>query len=356
MSINYQKNVDLQTYNTLSIPAIAKAFVTVESVQSLKQVLLESRGQYKQLLLIGSGSNMVLPEFIDGLVIHIAIKGRQVEQETEEAITVAFAAGENWHEAVMWSVDNGWFGLENLALIPGTVGAAPVQNIGAYGVELKDHLVYLEAIHIETGERKRFTHAQCEFAYRESVFKQALKNQWVITRVVLKLSKVFKACLNYPALKSALNGIDESQLSSRQIAEAVIGIRQSKLPDPQLLPNAGSFFKNPVIANAHFEQLIKDYPGVVYYPVDDDKTKIAAGWLLEQDGWKGRLIAGVGMHKDQALVLINPNHLPAKNILDFASLVQQSIEKKFTISLAIEPMIIHSLPAKAVNKPGEDCA
>jgi len=197
-------------------------------------------------------------------------------------------------------------------------------------------------MNIETGELKKFTHKDCEFGYRESIFKQALKNQWVITRVVLKLSKLPILHLDYPPLEKALESIAQDKLTPLKIAEAIIAIRQSKLPDPSVLPNAGSFFKNPIITNEKFQTLHKDYPMIAAYPVGESHTKIAAGWLLEQDGWKGRLIGGVGMHKQQALVLTNPNQLPAKNILDFTSLIKISIFEKFSIALEIEPTIVGS--------------
>ena len=342
MSITFQHNIDLQSYNTLSVPAKAQAFISVNTVDELKAVLTQAKDQYKQLLVLGSGSNMVLPDLFEGLVVHMAIQGYEVEEQTQSTVNISFAAGENWHKAVMSSVDKGWFGIENLALIPGTVGAAPVQNIGAYGVELKDRLVYLEAIHIASGELKRFSREQCQFAYRDSFFKQAEGSQWVIVRVVLQLSKDPTTCLEYPALKKVLAATGNQEFTARQIADAVIHIRQSKLPDPETLPNAGSFFKNPIIDQSQFSTLLEKYPNIAHFIVDESHIKIAAGWLLEQDGWKGKLVDGIGMHKDQALVLINPNGLPAKNITDFASLIKASIKKKFNITLEIEPMIIAS--------------
>ena len=340
--LNYQSNADLQPFNTLSIPTKAACFISVDSVQALEQVLKEKTSQYQEVLILGSGSNVILPDQFNGLVIHIAIKGKHIEQQTDTSVTVSIAAGENWHETVMWSAENDWYGIENLALIPGTAGAAPIQNIGAYGVELKDSLVYAEALNLKTGQLKRFSNTDCQFAYRESVFKRDLKNQWVIIRVVLELSKTPQVCIDYPALKAALRHIEQESLSPKIIAKAIIKIRQSKLPDPAVLPNAGSFFKNPVIPNTHFQHLLKQYPAMASFPVDDTHTKVAAGWLLEQDGWKGRMVGGVAMHKDQALVLTNPNHLNASNILNVASIIKASIDTKFNIQLEIEPMIIEN--------------
>lgn len=344
--LDYQFNKELQSFNTLSIPTTAKCFVSIDSVDALTHVLREQKSQYKNILLLGSGSNLILPDIFDGLVVYMAIKGKTIEQETETTVQVSLAAGENWHETVMWSAENSWYGIENLALIPGTVGAAPVQNIGAYGVELQNSLVYLEAINIDTGELKRFSNEQCHFAYRDSVFKQTQKDQWAIVRVILELSKKPVINADYPVLKKALQHITKDELTPLAIAKAVINIRQNKLPDPAVLPNAGSFFKNPIIPNAHFQRLHQQYPTIAYFSVDAAHTKVAAGWLLEQDGWKGRMMDGVEMHKNQALVLTNPNQLSAKNILDFSSLIQTSIEKKFGIQLEIEPMIITDMSAK----------
>lgn len=349
MAITFQQNINLRSYNTLSIPAKAQAFISVKTVDELQSVLTQASEQFSQLLIIGSGSNMLLPDYYEGLVVHMDIQGYKIEEETKCTVNVSFAAGENWHKAVMSSVNEGWYGIENLALIPGTVGAAPVQNIGAYGVELKDRFVYLEAINKVTGELKRFSREQCQFAYRESIFKQPLGRQWVIVRVVLQLSKEANSCLDYPALQKALAKVNAQELTSRQIADAVIRIRQSKLPDPKTLPNAGSFFKNPLVDNAQFSRLLNLYPDIAHYIIDKSTVKIAAGWLLEQDGWKGKLIDGIGMHKDQALVLINPQGLAAKNIIDFAALIQASIQNKFNIRLEIEPMIISS--SKNNNTP-----
>lgn len=340
MPVLHQTNASLSAFNTLAIPSSAACLVRVESVAELTHILREKRQQFAHILLLGSGSNLVLPDFFDGLVIHIALKERVIEQESDTSVTVSLAAGENWHDVVMWAANNNWYGIENLALIPGTVGAAPVQNIGAYGVEIKDVFFYLEAIHLQTGELKRFSQSDCQFSYRESIFKQAQKNQWVIIRVVLTLSKTPKVCIDYPALASTLSSHNKEELTASDIANAVIDIRRSKLPDPEHIPNAGSFFKNPIISKAHFELLQQSYPDIVSYPVGDEQIKIAAGWLLDKDGWKGRFVDGIAMHQQQALVLTNPNKCSQKQILAFANKVQHSIKARFDIDLEIEPMVI----------------
>lgn len=341
MALHYQQNADLQSFNTLAVPARAASFITIHSLSELQQVIAEKKPNQK-LLVIGSGSNIILPEYIDALVVHMAIKGRTIEEDTENSVLVSLAAGENWHEAVMWSVEHHWYGIENLALIPGTVGAAPVQNIGAYGVEIKDSLVYLDAIHCDTGEIKRFSCADCEFSYRDSIFKKIPNSPWLIIRVVLALSKQPVVRLNYPALQSALNSIPKAQINSQKIASTVIAVRQSKLPDPAVIPNAGSFFKNPIISNEQLVALKQQFPTIAAYTIDDTSSKVAAGWLLENDGWKGKLVDGVTMYHKQALVLTNPNHLKSSKLLTFAALIKDSIEKKFSIRLEIEPVIIKS--------------
>jgi UDP-N-acetylmuramate dehydrogenase len=249
------------------------------------------------------------------------------------------AAGENWHELVEYSLDNGFYGLENLSLIPGSVGAAPIQNIGAYGVELKDVFAELSALNIQSGLMVTFTNESCQFGYRDSIFKQSLKDQYIITSVTFKLRKVPELNLEYPALRAALIDIPEGEITVEQVSAAVIAIRQSKLPDPVQIPNVGSFFKNPIIPVSQFEHLKSSYPTIVSYPIDAQRVKLAAGWLIDQAGWRGREVNGVKVHRDQALVLTNPGKLEGKLILQLADSVVASVQEKFGVVLEMEPRV-----------------
>ncbi|MEO0442618.1 MAG: UDP-N-acetylmuramate dehydrogenase [Pseudomonadota bacterium] len=337
---NCSNQVQLQSYNTLAIPSVAEKFIDITDCQQLLAFTRFQQHQKTNVFILGGGSNIVLPDKVDALVARISTKGRAVIAETNSSITIKLSAGENWHDSVMWSVDSGYWGIENLALIPGTVGAAPIQNIGAYGVEIADVLLSLEGINYQTGEQFSLTKEQCKFAYRDSIFKNTLANKTIITHVTLVLSKHAQACLDYPALAAA---VDTSvQLSPRDIANAVIAIRQAKLPDPTIIPNAGSFFKNPIIDKQSISRLKDEYPDIVFYPNGDKRVKVAAAWLLETAGWKGRPVDGIAMHEKQALVLTNPHQRTGKDILGFAKRIQQDILQRFGIELHIEPQIIVS--------------
>ncbi len=336
-SLPIQENISLQAYNTLSIAVLARWLVEVKDQEQLLAALTFVKQQQCPLLVLGGGSNVVLANDFSGLVILLKTQGMHIEDETAQDLLLSIAAGENWHDTVMYSVQQGWSGLENLALIPGSVGAAPIQNIGAYGVELVNCFEYLEGIDIATGEITRLNKSDCEFSYRESVFKHRLKDQFIITRVVLRLSKSPKHCLSYPALRDYFADIDHS-LSSQDIAEAVMAIRQSKLPDPKDIPNAGSFFKNPIVDMAVFQALKKQFPDLIAYP-QGDYYKLAAGWLIDHAGWKGKMVDGACMHAQQALVLTNPNGLSGMALLQFVQKIQADIQQKYGITLTIEPRV-----------------
>ena len=335
-----QENVNLQALNTLSVPATAQWFCRARFDRCLLACLELIRVKQCPLFILGDGSNVVLPEYFPGLVVAMRTRGRRLIQETKEAVLVEFAAGENWHKTVMWAVANGWSGIENLALIPGSVGAAPIQNIGAYGVELESCLDHLTGLDTTTGKMVTFSKADCEFAYRDSIFKQRLQDRIIITRVALRLTKVPRLTLHYPALREALRHLSSAELTPERIAAAVIQIRQSKLPDPTTLPNAGSFFKNPVIDAKHYQALKKSYPDMVAHALDENHFKVAAGWLLEQAGWKGRAVAGIAMYHRQALVLTNPEAKTSQQILAFACRIRDSIRQQFDITLEIEPRVL----------------
>jgi UDP-N-acetylmuramate dehydrogenase len=343
-----EDNVSLQSYNTLAVPAMTRWFAIVNTIAELQQALHFITVQKCPLLVLGEGSNIVLADDFNGLSLLMNIRGHTIETETDSDIFLSVAAGEKWHDTVMFCVNQGWYGIENLALIPGSVGAAPIQNIGAYGVELTDCLSYVEGIDIVSGEIVTLTNAACEFAYRESIFKHQLKDRVIITRVVLHLSKQKFYRLDYPALQAALASYDIAQLDSLAIANAVSEIRRSKLPDPAIIPNAGSFFKNPIVPAAVYEQIQENYPEVVGFPLPETdnlslpyhpKYKLAAGWLLEHAGWKGKDQDGIMMHRHQALVLTNPHRLSGRALLAFVGCVQADIQQKYGLCLEIEPRV-----------------
>jgi len=334
------KNYNLQKLNTLAVPSIAEYFIDVNTDELLFQVLVFAQRSGTPLTILGGGSNVLLSDKITGLVVKISTQGREVLVEDKSSLTVRFAAGENWHDTVLWCVQRNLYGIENLALIPGTIGAAPIQNIGAYGVELMNCLERVEGLYLSTNEPFLLTNKECLFAYRDSIFKQGMKGKVVITHVTLTLSKEPKLHIEYPALQERLvkNKIDEESLSAFDIASAIIAIRQQKLPSPEQIPNAGSFFKNPIVSESTYNKIYKAYPAVVAYPMVNNMYKLAAGWLIDEAGWRGKLLDNICMHRHQALVLTNPNYCTTKQLLSFVGKVQESILNKFNISLEIEPI------------------
>ncbi|MEY3366864.1 MAG: UDP-N-acetylmuramate dehydrogenase, partial [Bacteroidota bacterium] len=297
-----QKNVSLKGLNTFGIDVKAAHFVTVNSEDALREVL--SLG-IRPLHILGGGSNLLIQGNLDGIVVKNEISGIEMKPETPSTVLVGAGGGGNWHDLVVWCLDRGLCGLENLSLIPGSVGAAPIQNIGAYGVELKDVFFELEAVHIETGELQRFDRNACRFGYRESIFKQELKGKYFITRVWLRLSTL--PCLNtgYGDIQKTLSEMGISNPGIRDVSNAVIQIRKSKLPDPAVIGNAGSFFKNPEVTQDQFRTLQAKFPDIPNYPQSSGTVKIPAGWLIQRTGWKGRQLGKAGCHDRQALVLVN---------------------------------------------------
>ncbi|MEN0038681.1 MAG: UDP-N-acetylmuramate dehydrogenase [Cellvibrio sp.] len=330
---------NLQKFNTLAVPAIAQFFVSVKTDDELREALAFARAEKLPLMLLGGGSNIVLRDDFPGLVIHIKSQGKEVVSENDDFVWLKVAAGENWHQLVEYTLDNALYGLENLSLIPGSVGAAPIQNIGAYGVEIKDVVAELSALNISSGLKVTFTNESCQFGYRDSIFKRSLLDQYVITSVTFKLRKQPQLTLSYPALRVALSDTPEQDITAEQVSAAVIAIRQSKLPDPAEIPNAGSFFKNPVIGIEQFELLRSQYPAIVSYPVDPGFVKLAAGWLIDQAGWRGKGVDGAVVHALQALVLTNPDGLPGSAVLALAEQVQASIAERFGVILELEPRV-----------------
>lgn len=336
MTLTVDNHVDLGPFNTLAVPARAKYFTQLDSLDQIDELIDFLSREQLPLLLLGGGSNVVLADDFSGLAVKLNLLGVNI-QERGDQVLVSAMAGENWHALVEHCLSNNIYGLENLALIPGTVGAAPIQNIGAYGVELESVFHSLDAVDLKTGERKTFSKVDCQFGYRDSIFKNAAKDRYVITRVNLSLSKTPASDLRYPALQQALEGVEK--VTPQAVFDAVCRVRASKLPDPKDIPNAGSFFKNPVIANSLFETLKQAHPEMPGYPQANDCTKLAAGWLIDQSGWKAKPVGRVQMHALQALVLTNPNCDSGQAILTLARAVQADILQRFGVTLEIEPRV-----------------
>ncbi len=313
----------------------AKRFVEITSIEELKKIIT----QETDLFLLGGGSNMLLTSDIEKLVVHLNLKGIIVNDTKSDVVFVTAEAGENWHNFVTWCISQNYGGLENLSLIPGNVGTSPIQNIGAYGVEIKDTFHQLEALEIATGKIAVFTNKDCEFGYRNSVFKNKYKGKFIITNVTFKLTKKnHNINISYGAIKDYLQNIKKPTL--KNISEAVISIRQSKLPDPKEIGNSGSFFKNPVVALNDFQILKTSYPKIPHYVVSENEIKIPAGWLIEQCGFKGKRFGETGVHKKQALVLVNYGNATGKEIYELAKKIQQTVLNKFAVSLEIEVNVI----------------
>lgn len=333
-----ENNFDLKPFNTFGISVKAAHFDRFRSIDALKQLL--SQYPNETLLILGGGSNILFTQDFDGLVLRNEIKGFDILSEDEESVIVKAGAGEVWHEFVMKCIDNGYAGLENLSLIPGSVGASPMQNIGAYGVEIKDVFHSLEAYHIASGEIHSFDTKSCEFGYRESVFKRKFKGQYVIISVAFKLSKKPNLNTSYGAIETELQKMGISHPTIKDISNAVIAIRTSKLPDPKVLGNAGSFFKNPVVDQAVVDSILDHYPDAPNYPAEPGKRKLAAGWLIEKAGWKGKTIDNHGVHKLQALVLVNYGGATGQQIWDLSGEIISSIQDKFGVTLEREVNIL----------------
>ena len=332
-------NFSLKKYNTFGIEAKAKQFVAVHSVHDLETILQENKAQQKFIL--GGGSNMLLTKDVDALVIHIDLKGKKIIEENEEFVWVESQAGESWHEFVLWTIDQNFGGLENMSLIPGNVGTTPVQNIGAYGTEIKDTFISCEAMEIENQKIKTFTKDECHFGYRESVFKNEVKNQYIITAVVFKLTKTnHKINTSYGDISAELAKNNISNPTLKDVSNAVINIRQSKLPDPKELGNSGSFFKNPILLKSDFEKIHQQFPEMKYFDISETEVKVPAGWLIEQAGFKGKRFGDAGIHKNQALVLVNYNKATGQEILNVSRDIQETVFKMFGIHIEAEVNVI----------------
>ena len=332
-----EKNKSLQAFNTFGIAAQAAHFVTVNSVAELQEVLSQ---KIKPIFILGGGSNLLLTKDVKGLVIHNNILGKKVERDFKNSVYLSAGAGEGWHDFVLYTIEQGLGGLENLSLIPGRVGASPIQNIGAYGVELKDVFHQLEAVELSTGKIRVFKKTECAFGYRESIFKKKLKGKYCITKVVFKLSKSPKVNVTYGAIQNVLAAQNIKKPTIKNVSDAVIEIRSSKLPDPAVLGNSGSFFKNPEISKTHFKKLQKEFPHIVFYNLENGKVKVPAGWLIEQCGWKGKKVGNTGSHAKQALVLVNYGNATGAEVQKLAEDIIQSVEDKFRIKLKAEVNVL----------------
>ncbi len=332
-----QADVDLTSFNSLGLPARAHWFTRLYSSGQL--LALRGNPDLNNLpwRVLGGGSNLWLSGDIDVLVIKVEISGRRKVNEDADAVYVAAGAGEDWDGFVQWTLAQGWGGLENLALIPGTVGAAPVQNIGAYGVEVKDCLHALTAVHLQSGERRVFSNADCHFAYRDSIFKHAEAGQWLIAEVVFRLPKAHVPSVGYGEISKELAALGLAA-TPQTVAQAVCNVRRRKLPDPAPLGNAGSFFHNPLVDAVTRNRLLLDNPALVSYAQPDGCYKLAAGWLIEQTGWKGKSLGPVGMYEKQALVLVNHGGATGADVARLAQAVQADVAARFGVELVAEPV------------------
>ena len=336
---NILHNYCLKNHNTFGISVNAKFFSSFNSVIELKEILKTNLHQKEKFFILGSGSNILLTQDFDGFILHNKIKGICILEDNENNILVEVGGGVEWHNFVMWSVSRELSGIENLALIPGTVGASPVQNIGAYGMEVKDSITKVHALEIKSKEVKIFSNKDCKFSYRNSSFKKEEEKKFIITKVEFKLSKEPLNKTKYGAIEKELKDLN-LEASPANIAEAVINIRNRKLPDPKELGNSGSFFKNPVIETTEFEALKKEFPNMVGYTISNFQTKIAAGWLIDNAGLKGYRKADAGVHKNQALVLVNYGNASGNEIINLAKLIKQKIKEKYGISIEPEVSIL----------------
>ena len=330
------KNKSLKSYNTFGIDCNSSFFARINTLKDLEELYQHPLFKSQKKLILGGGSNILFTSNYEGLVIKNEIKGIEIKKETNDVVEVKIGAGVNWHEFVTYAVNNKWGGVENMSLIPGNCGTAPMQNIGAYGVEIKDTFISLNAYEIETGETVSFDRKKCDFGYRESVFKNDLKDQYIILDITLRLQK--KPILNtkYGDINNTLIKNNISKPTIKDVSNAVIEIRTSKLPNPKEIGNAGSFFKNPIIQQDQFKELKTKFPEIVSYPVNEKQVKLAAGWLIEKAGWKGKDFGDFGVHKKQSLVLVNYNNASGKEIFDLSQDILEDVYQKFQVKLERE--------------------
>ena len=335
-----RKNYPLKKLNTLKVDVSAKLYTDIVNENEVRTSIFADEFKKTPKFILGGGSNILFTKNVEGLTLRNCIKGITITKETKTEAFVKAGGGVVWHDLVLFAIEHELGGIENLSLIPGTVGAAPIQNIGAYGVELKETFHELEAIEMPTGIKRILTAEQCQFGYRDSIFKREKKNFYFIISVTLMLSKKPKFNTSYGAVEAELKKMRISKLTVKAISDAVINIRRSKLPDPAVIGNAGSFFKNPIVSEKEFKELKKKFSGIVGYPASEGNIKVAAGWLIEECGWKGKKVGHVGMHADQALVLVNYGKATGTELYEHALAVQQSVKDKFEIALEMEVNIL----------------
>jgi UDP-N-acetylmuramate dehydrogenase len=338
--MNIQKNYPLRNLNTFRIDVKAQLFADIKSEEQLYLLLTDKNFKEIPKFILGGGSNILFTEDFPGIVVKNSIQGIEIIQQGENYVQIKAGAGEIWHQMVLFCVEKNLGGIENLSLIPGTVGAAPMQNIGAYGQEIKDVFVSLEGISIDSGEKKKFNKEQCRFGYRDSIFKRELKNKFVITSVVFQLSKKPVLKLDYGTVKEELEKLNLNKITIKNVSDVICKIRQSRLPDPKQIGNAGSFFKNPEIGEEIFLKIKKEFPGIIGYSLENQRVKLAAGWLIEQCGWKGKRVGNTGSHSKQALVLVNYGGAKGSEVLALAEQIKESVNRKFGIKLEEEINII----------------
>jgi UDP-N-acetylmuramate dehydrogenase len=331
--MNILENVSLKNYNTFGIDVKARIWAEITNENELKSLLLKSETENLPKLILGGGSNILLTKDFDGLVIINSIPGINIIDDDKSTVLIEAGAGVIWHDLVMYCVDNNFGGIENLSLIPGTAGAAPLQNIGAYGQELKSVFHFLKGIYIREAAEKKIYNQDCEFGYRDSIFKNKLKEKFIITSITLRLHKDPVVSLNYASIKDEIEKLHLQRITIKDVSNAVCEIRRSKLPDPKVLGNAGSFFKNPEVNSGKFNDLKKEYPDITGYDSGNGIIKLAAGWLIEKCGWKGKRIGNVGSHSKQSLVLVNYGGSTGGEILQFAKQIKSSVYEKFGINL-----------------------
>ena len=339
-ALHIEHGVALRAYNTFGLPAVAHTLVRVTSDADVRRVVDHPEFGRAPKFILGGGSNIVLTHDVESLVVKIEVRGRRLVQERADAWIVEAGAGETWHDFVGWTLQQGWPGLENLALIPGTVGAAPVQNIGAYGVELKDRFESLDAVDLVTGRSVMLDASMCHFGYRDSVFKNVLAGKSIITRVRFRLPRPWQPLLGYLDLERKLHETGITHPDAQQIFDWICAIRRAKLPDPAEIGNAGSFFKNPVVSAEQCRDIIGRDPEIVHYALPDGRFKLAAGWLIDACGWKGKSVGRAAVYERQALVLVNRGGASGAEVVTLARAIQESVYGRFGIRLEPEPVLI----------------
>ncbi len=332
-----ETNIDLTALNTFALPSVAKRLLRIRSEKDACRLLRDSGLAGLPRAILGGGSNVILPPTLSDVVLKVEISGKRLLEERPDAWMVEVGAGEVWHDVVAWTIAMGWPGLENLALIPGTAGAAPIQNIGAYGVELKERFDALDAVDLETGQSVHMAHDDCGFGYRESVFKRELAGRYLVTRIRLRLPKPWRPAVDYPDLQRRARLAGRHTLDAQQVFDWVCAVRKAKLPDPADWGNAGSFFKNPVVGETIRRELVRNEPEIPSFPQPDGTFKLSAGWMIEACGWKGRCMGNVGVYEQQALVLVNRGGATAAEVFALAAEIRESVRKRFGVTLEMEP-------------------